>query len=123
VIVTEIDPLKALEAVMDGFRVMTMEEAAPIGDIFCTLTGNVHVIRAEHFRAMQDGAIVCNSGHFNVELDLPPLATIAEAARRIGRWPRDSRKARSWVGIELRRELAAGAGGSIRQKMDRVTER
>ncbi len=82
VIVTEIDPLKALEAVMDGFRVMTMEEAAPIGDIFCTLTGNVHVIRAEHFRAMQDGAIVCNSGHFNVELDLAALAKIADGPAR-----------------------------------------
>jgi adenosylhomocysteinase len=78
VIVTEIDPLKALEAVMDGFRVLTMEEAAPVGDIFCTLTGNTHVIRAEHFRAMKDGAVVCNSGHFNVELDLDALAKIAD---------------------------------------------
>jgi adenosylhomocysteinase len=77
VIVTEIDPLKALEATMDGFRVMPMEEAAPIGDIFCTLTGNTHVIRAEHFKAMKDGAIVCNSGHFNVELDLEALGKIA----------------------------------------------
>ena len=82
VIVTEIDPLKALEATMDGFRVMTMEQAAPIGDIFCTLTGNVHVIRAEHFRAMKDGAVVCNSGHFNVELDLEALARIASAPSR-----------------------------------------
>jgi adenosylhomocysteinase len=82
VIVTEVDPLKALEAVMDGFRVLTMEEAAPIGDIFCTLTGNVHVIRAEHFRAMKDGAIVCNSGHFNVELDLDALAKISERPAR-----------------------------------------
>lgn len=77
VIVTEVDPLKALEAVMDGFRVMPMAEAAPIGDIFCTLTGNLHVIRAEHFRRMKDGAIVCNSGHFNVELDLDALAKLA----------------------------------------------
>jgi len=82
VIVTEIDPLKALEAVMDGFRVMTMEEAAPVGDIFCTLTGNIHVIRAEHFRAMKDGAVVCNSGHFNVELDLEALARLAGGAQR-----------------------------------------
>ena len=82
VIVTEIDPLKALEAVMDGFRVMPMEEAAPIGDIFCTLTGNIHVIREEHFRAMKDGAVVCNSGHFNVELDLEALARSAERAPR-----------------------------------------
>jgi adenosylhomocysteinase len=82
VIVTEIDPLKALEATMDGFRVMTMEEAAPIGDIFCTLTGNIHVIRAEHFKAMKDGAIVCNSGHFNVELDLEALAKLASRPKR-----------------------------------------
>jgi adenosylhomocysteinase len=82
VIVTEIDPLKALEAVMDGFRVMTMEEAAPIGDFFCTLTGNIHVIRAEHFKAMKDGAVVCNSGHFNVELDLESLAKLAGKKRR-----------------------------------------
>lgn len=80
VIVTEIDPLKALEAVMDGFRVMTMEDAAPIGDVFCTLTGNIHVLRPEHFRAMKDGAVVCNSGHFNVELDLEGLAEIADEA-------------------------------------------
>ena len=82
VIVTEIDPLKALEAVMDGFRVMTMEAAAPIGDIFCTLTGNIHVIRGEHFKAMKDGAVVCNSGHFNVELDLETLAELAGKRRR-----------------------------------------
>lgn len=78
VIVTEIDPLKALEATMDGFRVLSMAEAAPLGDIFCTLTGNIHVIRAEHFRAMKDGAIVCNSGHFNVELDLGALGNLSE---------------------------------------------
>src|ERR671915_552353 len=82
VVVTEIDPLKALEAVMDGFRVMPMEEAAPIGDIFCTLTGNIHVIREEHFRAMKDGAVVCNSGHFNVELDLDALTRISERPAR-----------------------------------------
>ena len=74
VIVTEIDPLKALEAVMDGFRVMPMEQAAPIGDFFVTVTGNFHVIRGEHFAEMKDGAIVCNSGHFNVELDIPAFA-------------------------------------------------
>jgi adenosylhomocysteinase len=82
VVVTEIDPLKALEAVMDGYRVMPMEEAAPIGDIFCTLTGNLHVIRGEHFRAMKDGAVVCNSGHFNVELDLEALAKLAGGKKR-----------------------------------------
>ena len=84
VVVTEIDPLKALEATMDGFRVMPMAEAAPLGDIFCTLTGDIHVIRVEHFRAMKDGAIVCNSGHFNVELDLEGLARTAQRpARRV----------------------------------------
>jgi adenosylhomocysteinase len=78
VIVTEINPIRALEATMDGFRVMTMEEAAPIGDIFCTLTGDINVIRLEHFRQMKNGAIVANSGHFNVELDLANLATASE---------------------------------------------
>ena len=69
VIVIEVDPLRALEAVMDGFRVMPIAQAAPIGDFFCTLTGDIHVIREEHFLVMKEGAIVCNSGHFNVELD------------------------------------------------------
>jgi adenosylhomocysteinase len=73
VIVTEIDPVKGLEAVMDGFRVMPMEEAATVGDFFVTVTGNLHVIRGEHFAQMKDGAIVCNSGHFNVEIDIPAL--------------------------------------------------
>ena len=82
VIVTEIEPLKALDALMDGFRVMTMEEAAPIGDVFCTLTGNLHVLRGEHFRAMKDGAVVCNSGHFNVEIDLAALARLAGGTGR-----------------------------------------
>ena len=73
VIVTEIDPVKAIEAVMDGFRVLPMAEAAPLGDIFITVTGNKHVIRAEHFDVMKDGAIVCNSGHFDIEIDLKSL--------------------------------------------------
>ncbi len=77
VVVTEIDPLKALEALMDGFRVMTMEQAAPIADIICTLTGNINVVRAEHFKAMKDGVVVCNSGHFNVEIDIPALEKLA----------------------------------------------
>ena len=76
VVITEVDPLKALEAVMDGFQVMPMAEAAPIGDFFCTLTGNIHVIRKEHFLQMKDGAILANSGHFNVEIDLPSLEKI-----------------------------------------------
>ncbi len=82
VIVTEIDPLKALEAVMDGYRVMPMSEAAPIGDLFCTLTGNVSVLRAEHFTAMKDGAVICNSGHFNVEIDIPDLEKLAGGKSR-----------------------------------------
>jgi adenosylhomocysteinase len=80
VVVTEIDPRKALEAAMDGFRVMPIAEAAKIGDVFVTVTGNLHVIRGEHFDAMKDGAIVCNSGHFNDELDLEAIA-----ARSVGK--------------------------------------
>jgi adenosylhomocysteinase len=83
VIVTEVDPLPALEAVMDGFDVMPIGKAARIGDIFCTLTGNVKVVRKEHFKTMKDGAIVANSGHFNVELDLEGLAGLATARRVI----------------------------------------
>jgi len=83
VIITEVDPLKSLEAVMDGYAVMPMEEAARIGDIYCTLTGNIHVIRKEHFLKMKEGAIVSNSGHFNVELDLDGLAEITEKRRMI----------------------------------------
>lgn len=73
VIVTEINPVAAIEAAMDGFRVMPMDEAAAIGDIFITVTGNKHVIRSEHFASMKDGAIVCNSGHFDIEIDLKAL--------------------------------------------------
>jgi adenosylhomocysteinase len=83
VIVTEVDPLPALEARMDGFEVRPMLEAAPIGDLFVTLTGNLHVIRPEHFGVMKDGAIVCNSGHFNVELDLEGLNRIASERRMV----------------------------------------
>lgn len=83
VIVTEIDPLKAIEAVMDGFRVMTMIEAAKIGDIFVTVTGDIKVIRKEHLLAMKDGAIVCNTGHFNVEIDLETLHKIKKKKRKI----------------------------------------
>jgi adenosylhomocysteinase len=83
VIVTEIDPVAALEARMDGFEVMPMEAAAPRGDVFCTLTGNLHVIRGEHFSRMKDGAVVCNSGHFNVELDLDALAALSSAKRAV----------------------------------------
>ena len=79
VIVTEVDPLRALQAAMDGFRVSTMAEAAPVGDIFCTATGDKDVIRGEHFDRMKDGAIVANTGHFNVELDLAALRDRAAA--------------------------------------------
>ena len=83
VIVTEIDPLPALEAVMDGFRVMPIAKAAEIGDFFCTLTGNINVIRKEHFLKMKDGAIVANSGHFNVELDIPGLKDASSSVRQL----------------------------------------
>ena len=81
VIVTEVDPTKALEAVMDGFRVIPMIEAARVGDVFVTVTGDKHVIARHHFEKMKSGAIVCNSGHFNVELDLESLATMASGRR------------------------------------------
>jgi adenosylhomocysteinase len=83
VIVTEVDPLKALEAVMDGFRVMPMIEAAKQARIFVTATGDIHVIRKEHFEAMQDGAIVANTGHFNVEIDIPALESLATKHRTV----------------------------------------
>ena len=83
VVVTEVDPLRALEAVMDGFRVMPMSEAARIGDVFVTVTGDIKVIRREHFRVMKDGAIVANSGHFNVELDIEALERMSRRKRRI----------------------------------------
>ncbi len=81
VIVTEIDPTRALEAVMDGYRVMSMNEAARIGDVFCTVTGNKSVITKDHFDAMKDGAIVANSGHFNVEIDIPALERLSSSKR------------------------------------------
>ena len=81
-IVTEVDPIKAIEAVMDGFQVMSMDEAAKVGDIFITVTGNIHVIRGEHFKVMKNGALVCNSGHFDVELDLVALAKLAKKTHK-----------------------------------------
>ncbi len=86
VVVTEVDPLPALEAVMDGFRVMPIAKAAEIGDFFCTLTGDINVIRKEHFLRMKDGAIVANSGHFNVELDIPGLKEISTSVRQIRKY-------------------------------------
>lgn len=83
VVVTEIDPLKAIEATMDGFMVMPMSQAASRGDLFITVTGDIHVIRLEHFKKMKDGAIVCNSGHFNVELDLDSLGKATKKKREV----------------------------------------
>jgi adenosylhomocysteinase len=83
VIVTEVSPLRALEAVMDGYRVMPIAQAAEVGDIFCTVSGNVNVIRKEHFLLMKDGAIVANSGHFNVELDLDGLREVTVSRREV----------------------------------------
>jgi adenosylhomocysteinase len=83
VVVTEVDPLVALEAVMDGFRVMPMEQAAPLGDIFCTLTGDINVLDRRHFERMKDGAIMANSGHFNVEINLPALEEMSNGKQRV----------------------------------------
>jgi adenosylhomocysteinase len=83
VIVTEIDPVRAIEAVMDGFRVMPMSEAASQGNIFITVTGNKHVIRQEHFDVMKDGALVCNSGHFDIEIDLKALKEMASEVKQV----------------------------------------
>lgn len=83
VIVTEIDPMKALEASMDGFMVMPMTQAARVGDIFVTLTGDIHVLDEKHFKVMKDGAIVCNSGHFNVEINIEALKKISSSVRAV----------------------------------------
>ncbi len=83
IIVTEINPVRAIEAAMDGFRVMPMIEAAPYGDLFVTVTGNKHVIRPEHFAAMKDGAMVCNSGHFDIEIDLKSLGAKATEVKEV----------------------------------------
>jgi adenosylhomocysteinase len=83
VIVTEVDPLRALEARMDGFEVMDMKSAAKIGDIFVSATGDIHVLRGEHFKLMKDGAIIANSGHFNVEIDIDALETMKKKKRKI----------------------------------------
>jgi len=83
VIVTEVDPIKAIEAVMDGFMVMPMAKAAPSGNLFITVTGDINVIRLEHARKMKDGAIICNSGHFNVEIDIPSISKAATKKRTV----------------------------------------
>jgi adenosylhomocysteinase len=81
VIVTEVDPMRALEALMEGYEVMPMGDAAKVGDIFCTATGDKHVIAKEHLEVMKDGAIICNTGHFNVEIDIPALRSLATETR------------------------------------------
>ncbi len=91
IIVTEIDPTKAIEAVMDGFRVMPMAEAASVGDLFITVTGNKHVIRGEHFDVMKDGAMVCNSGHFDIEIDLKALAGKATEVKQVRNFTQEYR--------------------------------
>ena len=106
-IVTEVEPLKALEAVMDGFEVMPMAEAAAIGDLFVTVTGDTHVLREEHFRRMKDGAIVANSGHFNVEIDLERLSDIAEGE------PKQVREFVSEYRLDGRRIFVLGEGRLI----------
>jgi adenosylhomocysteinase len=83
VIVTEIDPTKAIEAVMDGFEVMPMEDAAPLGDVFITVTGNKNVIDGRHFKKLKSGAIICNSGHFNAEIDIPTLTAWASSRKTV----------------------------------------
>jgi adenosylhomocysteinase len=85
VIVTEVDPLKALEAVMDGFQVMPMMDAARVGDIFCTVTGDINVVDQHHFKVMKDGAIVANSGHFNVEINIPSLQKLSQGDPKLVR--------------------------------------
>jgi len=82
VIVTEVDPIRALEAAMDGFEVKTMKEAAKVGDVFVTLTGDMHVIGKEHMRLMKDGAIMCNSGHFDIEIDIKGLRQMATKCQK-----------------------------------------
>ncbi len=82
VIVTEVDPVRALEAAMDGLEVMTMKEAAQVGDLFITLTGDMHVITAEHFKVMKNGAVICNSGHFDIEIDLKALTKLANKVEK-----------------------------------------
>jgi adenosylhomocysteinase len=103
-IVTEIDPVKAIEAVMDGFTVLPMNQAAPLGDVFVTLTGNVNVIDEQHFRKMKDGAIVCNSGHFDVEINLKALETVTKKKRSV----RDNVAEHELAGGKRIRVLAEG---------------
>ncbi len=102
VIITEVNPTKALEAVMDGFRVMPIAEAAKVGDVFITLTGDKNVIAGQHFRQMKDGAVVANSGHFNVEIDIPALEKLSPRA--------SARRANSWMSTPCQRAEGLSAG-------------
>ncbi len=95
VIVTEVDPLRALEAVMDGYEVMPIKDAARIGDVFVTVTGDINVIRPEHFKLIKNGAIISNSGHFNVEIDIPGLHKLAEGKKNVVILWRNVRPSRS----------------------------
>ena len=120
VIVTEVDPLRALEAQMDGFRVLPMAEAAPVGDLFVTLTGNRHVLRLEHMQRMKDGAIMANSGQFNVEIDLASLQSAAQGPRPmrdfVAEWRLNGR--RLYVVAEGRLVNLAAAEGHPASVMD-----
>jgi adenosylhomocysteinase len=120
VIVTEVDPLRALEARMDGFEVAPMAKAATRGDVFVTLTGNAHVIRLEHMRAMKDGAMLANAGHFNVELGLEELARVAQGPTRVrefvDEWQLDGK--RLYVLAEGRLVNLAAAEGHPASVMD-----
>ena len=125
VVVTEVDAIKALEAIMDGFQVMPMSEAARVGDIFCTVTGNINVLRGQHFKLMKNGAIVCNSGHFDVEVNVKELAEMAIRVDKGVRHhvdayivKRGSKEARIYVLAEGRLVNLAAAEGHPASVMD-----
>ena len=120
VIVTEVDPIKSLEAAMDGFRVMPMLAAAKVGDVFCTITGDLKVIDAAHFKAMKDGAMVCNSGHFDVEINIPALKKMASRVTRVSEYVQEYLlgKRRIYVLAEGRLINLAAAEGHPSSVMD-----
>jgi len=120
VIVTEVDPIKSLEAAMDGFRVMPMLAAAQVGDVFCTITGDLKVIDSAHFKAMKDGAMVCNSGHFDVEINIPALKKMASRVTRVSEYVQEYLvgKRRIYVLAEGRLINLAAAEGHPSSVMD-----
>jgi len=120
VIVTEVDPIKSLEAAMDGFRVMPMLAAAKVGDVFCTITGDLKVIDSAHFKAMKDGAMVCNSGHFDVEINIPALKKMASRVTRVSEYVQEYLvgKRRIYVLAEGRLINLAAAEGHPSSVMD-----